>query len=91
MRRQSTTENEFRMGAEKGTFFLSPNGDEEVSDFMMIGDIRAAIDKLNELGDSQRMRADAISNGKAILRNWQPPTADQIDKIVRNMKKQLLS
>ncbi len=92
MRRETSGDSPIGLNAEEGTFFLSsPSTGETEESLAMISDIRMAISKLNELDNSSRMRTDAISNGKAIIRNWQAPTDDQINKIIANMKKQLLA
>ncbi len=53
--------------------------------------LRNAISKLSELEDCNRLREDAVLNGKAIIENWQPPSDQEIDKIILNMKKRLLA
>lgn len=53
--------------------------------------LRNAISKLSELEDCNRLREDAVLNGKAIINNWQPPSEQEIDKIILNMKKRLLA
>jgi hypothetical protein len=53
--------------------------------------LRNAISKLSELEERSQLRADAIRNGKFIIENWRPPTEQEIDKIIANMKKRLLA
>lgn len=54
-------------------------------------EILSAIHKLSELDNSSQLRLDAISNGKAIIANWHPPTGEEIDVIIANMKKRLMA
>lgn len=54
-------------------------------------EIKTAINQLNELENSDKLREDAIKNGKAIIKNWQPPTDEQIQKIFLKMSKELLA
>jgi len=91
MRRDYSGDQDIGLNAEGGTFFLAAQSSDTEEDLAMIGNIRMAINKLNDFGDAGRMRSDAISNGKAIIRNWQAPTDDQISKIIANMKKQLMA
>ncbi len=56
-----------------------------------LNSLRNAISKLSELEDCNRLREDAVLNGKAIINNWQPPSDQEIDKIILNMKKRLLA
>jgi len=54
-------------------------------------ELHDAISKLSELDNSSQLRLDAISNGKAVIANWKPPTGEEIDVIIANMKKRLLA
>jgi len=54
-------------------------------------EIKKAIGELAELDNSGKLRDDAIRNGKAIIKNWKPPTQEQIDKIIFKMKEELLA
>jgi predicted ArsR family transcriptional regulator len=53
--------------------------------------LKSAMRQLSELDDRDKLREDAISNGKAIIKNWQPPTNEQIDKIFMKMKNELMA
>ena len=57
----------------------------------IVNELSAALNNLSELENSEKLREDAIRNGKAIIKNWQPPTNEQIDKILFNMKEELLA
>lgn len=61
----------------------------DVSNFAK--EIASALNNLPELDNSSKLREDAIRNGKAIIKNWSPPTNEQIDKILFNMQKELLA
>ena len=47
----------------------------------------SALSQLSELDNNKKLREDAIKNGKAIIKNWKPPTNDQIDQIFLKMLK----
>ena len=53
--------------------------------------LKSAMRQLSELDERDKLREDAISNGKAIIKNWQPPTNEQIDKIFMKMKNELMA
>ena len=53
--------------------------------------ISSALEQLSSMDNTEKLRADAILNGKAIIKNWRPPTDDQIDKIFMNMTRELLA
>lgn len=53
--------------------------------------LSAALKELSSLDNSLKLREDAIRNGKAIIKNWAPPTDEQIDKIFIKMKDELLA
>lgn len=57
----------------------------------LLNEVSAALNQLSELENSEKLRNDAIQNGKAIIKNWQPPTTEQIEKILFNMKEELLA
>jgi hypothetical protein len=57
----------------------------------LLNEVSAALNHLSELDNSEKLRNDAIQNGKAIIKNWQPPTSEQIEKILFNMKEELLA
>lgn len=52
--------------------------------------IASALNQLSGLDNSEKLREDAIRNGKAIIDNWNPPTDDQLDKIFFKMKEEFL-
>jgi hypothetical protein len=68
---------------------LSNNGPEGHS--ALLKEVSAALNHLSKLENSDKLRKDAIQNGKAIIKNWQPPTSEQIEKILFNMKEELLA
>lgn len=51
----------------------------------------SALEQLSSMDNTEKLRSDAILNGKAIIKNWHPPTDDQIDKIFMNMSRELLA
>lgn len=53
--------------------------------------LSAALQELSSLDNSSKLREDAIRNGKAIIKNWAPPTDEQIDKIFIKMRDELLA
>lgn len=53
--------------------------------------LSAALQELSGLDNSSKLREDAIRNGKAIIKNWVPPTDEQIDKIFIRMRDELLA
>lgn len=46
-----------------------------------------ALSNLSNMDNSEKLREDAITNGKAIIKNWKPPTTEQIDQIFTKMLK----
>ncbi|OPY85643.1 MAG: hypothetical protein A4E65_00088 [Syntrophorhabdus sp. PtaU1.Bin153] len=54
-------------------------------------ELSSALTNLSSIENSEKLREDAIANGKAIIKNWQPPTDEQIDKIFLNMRNELSS
>ncbi len=56
-----------------------------------VNELSSALNELSELDNTGKLRGDAIRNGKAIIKHWQPPTNEQIDKILFNMKHELLA
>lgn len=72
---------------------VSKSGDEsskETSD-VFSSEFSDALNNLSNLENTDKLREDAISNAKAILKNWAPPTDAQIDKIIFNMRKELMA
>jgi len=72
---------------ESKNIFLKP---EELSTGLSTG-LSTALKELSSLDNSSKLREDAIRNGKAIIKNWAPPTNEQIDKIFIKMKDELLA
>lgn len=72
--------------------FIPPN--EKLQEKPIVGgtgaafsnEITSALHQLSQLDNSSKLREDAISNGKAIIENWQPPTDEQIAQIFDKMK-----
>lgn len=56
-----------------------------------MSEFSTALNQLSSMDNTDKLRADAISNGKAIIKNWRPPTDEQIDKIFINMSRELLA
>ncbi|OGV54724.1 MAG: hypothetical protein A2X49_09635 [Lentisphaerae bacterium GWF2_52_8] len=54
-------------------------------------ELSSALSNLSGMENSEKLRQDAIANGKAIIKNWHPPTDEQIDKIFMSMRKELSS
>lgn len=52
--------------------------------------VASALSELSELDNSEKLRDDAIMNGKAIIANWREPTDDEINKIFQNLKRDIL-
>ena len=50
-------------------------------------EMSTALNQLSKLDDSAKLRENAVSNGKAIIKNWTPPTNQQLDTIFQNIKK----
>lgn len=46
-----------------------------------------SLNNLSGMDNSEKLREDAIANGKAIIKNWKPPTTEQIDQIFSKMLK----
>ena len=54
-------------------------------------ELSGALGKLSELDNSEKLREDAIQNGKAIIKDWRPPSNEQIKTILINMSKELMA
>ena len=92
-KRADNSKDEVLVKLKDGTSMLS-SSDSRIDFFKQeysLTGMRAAINKLSELENSGQLREDAISNGRAIIKNWHPPTSQEIDKIVADMKKRLLA
>jgi glutaredoxin-related protein len=79
----------FRLNGESS--ILGRKGEIESPEEGFSSELTSALNELSKQNYSDKLREDAISNGKAIIKNWTPPTNDQIDKIFMNMKKELLA
>ncbi len=53
-------------------------------------EFEGALSNLSELDSSGKLR-DAIQNAKAIIKDWKPPTDQQIDRILFKMRNELLA
>jgi hypothetical protein len=70
------------------TFLSKPGNNKSSSDFA--NEVSLALDKLSKLDNSEKLRQDAIKNGKAIVENWKSPTDTQIDMIMKKMTSNLI-
>jgi hypothetical protein len=71
--------------------FSAPYEDCKNAEDLVPDVIVEALTQLSELENNEKLREHAIKNGKAIIRNWSPPTDEQIDKILFNMREELLA
>ena len=69
----------------------SPSSANTDASILFNRELSGALGKLSELDNTEKLREDAIANGKAIIKNWTPPTDSQIDTILFRMKKELLA
>lgn len=49
-------------------------------------ELNSALSKLSQMENTDKLREDAILNGKAIIANWETPSDDQVDAILQKMK-----
>lgn len=54
-------------------------------------EFEGALSNLSELDSSGKLREDSIQNAKAIIKNWKPPTDQQIERILFKMRNELLA
>ena len=55
----------------------------------LVNKLSQSLSELSALDNSEKLREDAIRNGKAIIKNWQPLSDEQIDRILFNMREEL--
>jgi len=72
------------------SFLTNKFGDKGQSAEVSFGEeLSSALSSLSQLDNSDKLREDAIKNGKAIIENWQPPSDTQIDEIMQKLSDKL--
>ena len=70
--------------------FAKPEDASRPIEFIELVDrLSQSLSELSVLDNSEKLRDDAIRNGKAIIKNWQPLSDEQIDKILFSMREEL--
>lgn len=82
----------FYIQVEEGTeLFSGLHGLERKDMSAYVEKLTGALSNLSTAEYSDKLRDDAVRNGKAIIKNWQPPSDAQIDKILFSMREELLA